>query len=82
MPQANQTTLGLDDKSPIELEQMRAQIIARAAGDHRNMSIEDLQLLAAIFGVLRRRTAGPVKSLSKPKASKAKANVADILSSL
>jgi len=51
---------------PNDLEQRRRAIVAKAQGQHDNLSIEELHELAAITGVLRRRASGP------PKAPKAK----------
>jgi hypothetical protein len=50
---------------PNDLEARRRAIVAKAAGQHDNLSIEELHELAAITGVLRRRASGP------PKAAKA-----------
>lgn len=55
---------------PVELEQRRRAIHAKAAGQHDNLTIEELHELAAITGVLRRRASGP------PRAARAKAPAA------
>jgi hypothetical protein len=51
--------------APVDLEQRRRAIVAKAQGSHDNLSIEELHELAAITGVLRRRASGPPKT---PKA--------------
>jgi hypothetical protein len=55
---------------PNDLEQRRRAIIAKAAGQHDNLTIDELHELAAITGVLRRRASGPPKA---PRAKAAKA---------
>lgn len=57
---------------PVDLEQRRRTIIAKAAGQHDNLTIEELHELAAITGVLRRRASGPPK-VKKPSAKRVKA---------
>lgn len=51
---------------PNDLETMRRAIVAKAAGSHDNLSIDDLHQLAAITGVLRRRASGPPKAVKTP----------------
>ena len=50
---------------PVDLEQRRRAIVAKANGQHDNLSIEELHELAAITGVLRRRASGPPKAIKK-----------------
>jgi hypothetical protein len=66
---------------PNDLENMRRAIVAKAAGSHDNLSIEDLHQLAAITGVLRRRASGPPKTVKEkgaPRAKAVKATVDDL----
>lgn len=56
--------------APNDLETMRREIVAKAAGSHDNLDIDDLHRLAAITGVLRRRASGPPK-VAKVKGEKA-----------
>ena len=65
MPEIDLATY--DSIPPVDLEQRRRAIIAKANGQHDNLSIEELHELAAITGVLRRRASGP------PRAARAKA---------
>jgi hypothetical protein len=47
--------------------------VTKAAGQHDNLTIDELHELAAITGVLRRRASGPPKApkaARTPKASK------------
>jgi len=55
---------------PNDLEARRRQIVLKAAGQHDNLSIEELHELAAITGVLRRRASGPPKAPRAPRNSK------------
>lgn len=55
---------------PTDLEAQRRAIVAKAAGNHENLSIEDLHTLAAITGVLRRKASGPPKAAKAPKGEK------------
>ena len=57
---------------PVDLEQRRRAIVAKAAGQHDNLTIEELHELAAITGVLRRRASGPPK-VKKPSTKRVKA---------
>jgi hypothetical protein len=52
---------------PNDLEARRRAIVAKAAGQHDNLTIDELHELAAITGVLRRRASGPPKA-PRPKA--------------
>lgn len=64
--------------APVDLEQRRRAIIAKAAGQHDNLSIDELHELAAITGVLRRRASGPPRA-TRTKASKpAKPSIMDL----
>lgn len=56
--------------SPADLENMRREIVTKAAGSHDNLDIEDLHRLAAITGVLRRRASGPPKAPKKTPGEK------------
>jgi len=55
---------------PNDLEARRRAIVLKAAGQHDNLSIEELHELAAITGVLRRRASGPPKAPRAPRNSK------------
>ena len=58
---------------PVDLEQRRRAIVTKAAGQHDNLSIDELHELAAITGILRRRSSGPPKAKKlngKPKPVK------------
>jgi hypothetical protein len=58
---------------PNDLEARRRAIVTKAAGQHDNLTIDELHELAAITGVLRRRASGPPKApkaARTPKASK------------
>lgn len=55
--------------APVDLESRRRAIVTKAAGQHDNLSIEELHELAAITGVLRRRASGPPK-VPRTKAAK------------
>jgi hypothetical protein len=68
-----------DKIPPVDLEQRRRVIVAKAAGQHDNLSIDELHELAAITGVLRRRASGPPKAVRAPRAPRnAKATVTDL----
>lgn len=58
---------------PADLEARRRAIVAKAAGSHDNLTLDELHELAAITGVLRRKASGPPKAAKAPKASRAKA---------
>ena len=67
--------------APNDLESRRRQIIAKAAGQHDNLTIDELHELAAITGVLRRKASGPPKAARAPSTGRAKpvkATVADL----
>lgn len=63
---------------PADLETMRRNIVTKASGNHENLSLEELHVLAAITGVLRRRSSGPPKVVKEKKGPKAKAAPATI----
>jgi hypothetical protein len=66
---------------PSVLESMRRAIVAKAAGSHDNLDLDDLRTLAAITGVLRRRASGPpkaVKAKSSPRTKAAPAQLDDL----
>ena len=66
--------------APVDLEAKRRALVAKAAGQHDNLSIEELHELAAITGVLRRRSSGPPKAVKAKaaKAAKVEASLADL----
>jgi hypothetical protein len=66
------------DMPPADLESRRQAIVQKAAGNHENLSLEDLHELAAITGVLRRRVSGPPKAAKVPKVKKEKAAAATL----
>jgi hypothetical protein len=53
---------------PVDLEQRRRAIIAKANGQHDNLTIDELHELCAITGVLRRRASGPPKPAKRASA--------------
>lgn len=53
--------------APVDLESRRRAIVTKAAGQHDNLSIDELHELAAITGVLRRRASGPPKAVKAPR---------------
>lgn len=61
----------LEGKSPGELDMMMREIIGKANGDFDNLSEDDLHMIAAITGSLRRKSAGPPKEKKAPKGKKA-----------
>jgi hypothetical protein len=61
--------------APVDLEARRRTIVLKAAGQHDNLTIDELHELAAITGVLRRRASGPPKAV-KPKSPRANAKPA------
>jgi hypothetical protein len=64
--------------APVDLEQRRRAIIAKASGQHDNLTIEELHELAAITGVLRRRASGPPKVKKAAKGKPAKPALEDL----
>jgi len=65
--------------APVDLEQRRRALIAKANGQHDNLSIDELHELAGITGVLRRRSSGPPKTKpAKAAKTNGKATVADL----
>ncbi len=64
--------------APVDLEQRRRAIVAKAQGSHDNLSIEELHELAAITGVLRRRASGPPKTPKVKGESRAKTPKAEL----
>lgn len=68
MPEATLAHFDLEGKSREELDQRRREIVARyTSSNPDDMELDDLRELAAITGVLRRRTAQAPKA-TKPKA--------------
>lgn len=74
MPDAHDIYSDIEAMSPAELQMERDTIIRTAAGDFDALSIDDLRRLAAIYQVLRRKSAGPPKKAkakgAKPSAPK------------
>ncbi len=56
---------------PTDLEARRRALVTKAAGQHDNLTIEELHELAGLTGVLRRRASGPPKAAKLPRAAKA-----------
>lgn len=54
-----------------DLEAQRRALVAKANGNHDNLEEDDLCLLAAITGVLRRKASGPPKAV-KEKGTRTK----------
>lgn len=63
---------------PADLEQMRRNLIAKASGNHENLSLDDLHMLAGITAVLRRRASGPPKEPKKAAGTRAKPSKATV----
>ena len=63
---------------PVDLESRRRAIVAKAAGQHDNLSFEELRELAAITSVLRRRSSGPPKAPRAKAAKPAKPTLEDL----
>lgn len=79
MPEIDITSYAAMD--PATLESIRRSLVAKAAGTHENLSLEDLHQLAAVTGVLRRRASGPpkvAKVKGERKAPAAKAALEDL----
>ena len=70
MPELDIATFNAMD--PATLEARRRAIVAKAAGNHENLELEDLHELAAITGVLRRRASGPPKTPKEKKPTGSK----------
>lgn len=70
------------DYSPFELEARRAEIIASANGDYKNISTEDLHELHTILTTMRRKTAGPPKTAKAAKAKKQQVSLDSILDTI
>lgn len=70
MPSVDITTYAA--MPPTDLENIRRGLIAKAAGRHDNLSDDDLHVLAAVTGVLRRRASGPPKAVKTPGAGRTK----------
>lgn len=60
-----------------DLEAKRATLIAKAKGDHENLTDDDLAELAIVTGVLRRKASGPPKAAPKPRG-KQKVELSDL----
>lgn len=65
MPQVNSEDLA--NKPFADLERIRSELVAKARGNVDNLDDDDLRLMAAVTGVLRRKSSGPPK---EPKAVK------------
>ena len=63
---------------PVDLEARRRAIVTKAAGQHDNLSIDELHELAAITGVLRRRASGPPKAKTTRQAKPVKPTLEDL----
>lgn len=68
----------LEGKSPSELDMMMREIINKANGNFDDLSEDDLHMIAAITGSLRRKSAGPPKE-KKASTKKGKASTDDLL---
>lgn len=75
MPEIDVSSFAAMDPNTLELK--RRTIVAKAAGNHDNLDLDDLRELAAITAVLRRRSSGPPKAAKTPKAKKVKAGPAE-----
>lgn len=88
MPEATLATFNLGEASASELNQRRANIVARYTGTTSldDMSIEDLKELAAITSALRKKTTSAPKSAKKSSGTsrkpKAAISVNDVLDAI
>lgn len=74
----------LEGKTPQELDSMLRSIIGQAKADGKSfdeLSEEDLHMVAAITGQLRRKSAGPPKE-KKAASKKGKASTEDLMDML
>lgn len=70
MPQVNYEDLA--NKPFADLERIRSELVAKARGNVDNLDDDDLRLMAAVTGVLRRKSSGPPKEAKKPAGTRAK----------
>lgn len=64
--------------APVDLEQLRRAIMAKADGRHDNLSLDELHVLAAVMCILRRRSSGPPKTKAVKPAKASKPDVMDL----
>ena len=74
MPAASLSDIGLEGKTPQELELVRRDIVSKLQTEYRgyddpNAPIELLNTLAVVTASLRRKNAGPPKEANKKKPS-------------
>lgn len=74
MPAATLSDLGLEGKSPGELEALRQSIVLTLSTEYKGFDdpeapIELLNKLAVVTSSLRRKNAGPPKTEKKPKTT-------------
>lgn len=84
MPAASLSDIGLENKSPQELELVRRDIIAKLQTDYKgyddpNVPIELLNTLAVVTSSLRRKNAGPPKETKKRASPTVKAQTDDFV---
>jgi len=77
MPDLDLTTYS--SMPTIDLESRRRAIVAKAAGSHDNLSLEDLHELAAITGVLRRKASGPPKAAKEKRVKAGPVSLKDLI---
>lgn len=83
MPAASLSDLGLEGKTPQDLEAIRREIISTLQTDYKGyddpeVPMDLLNKLAVVTSSLRRKNAGPPKTKT-PKASASKAKVDDFI---
>lgn len=84
MPAATLTELGLEGKSPSDLETLRREIIAKLNTEYKGYDDPDvpmdlLNTLAVVTSSLRRKNAGPPKEPKKTKGPSVKAQTNDFV---
>lgn len=84
MPEVTAATFNLDDKSPVELENRRREIVSDLSTRYKGYDDPDvppslLHELVAITSQLRRKNAGPPKPAKRAAAPKVKATLDDLM---
>lgn len=72
------TSTSMDALTPVELENRRRALVAKAEGNFDNLTPQDLHELAVIASQLRKRTSGPPKVAKAPKVGKTPLSTTDI----
>lgn len=76
--EAPEAEVNFDNLTPQDIEALRAELVVKSNGNWKNLSTEDLHVLAMLTMAMRRRSAKPPKQ-PKDKSAKPKANLQDIL---